>query len=92
MSHDEAAGGESEVDHEELRRKYHTDPATLPPHVRARMEAVQAKLAAMRATGIPPRPQRPGDNFAIGLDDNFQPFPESVGRHGGRDESSSAQD
>jgi hypothetical protein len=82
MSNDESVNQESEVDHDELYRKYHTDLSTVPPHVRARVEAAQARLAEIRASGIPPRPQRPGDNFAIGLDDNFNPFPESVGRHG----------
>jgi hypothetical protein len=63
------------VETEELIRKHETDLSTLSPDVRAMIEAAEAQEKEMRAAGQFAPPRDPRDNYAIGLDDNFDPFP-----------------
>ncbi|MGV9294421.1 hypothetical protein [Amycolatopsis sp. NPDC003676] len=67
---------------EELRAKYETNLDDLSPADRELVLRQQAALKEAfrrgderraREGGEPPR-QRPGDNFAIGLDDSFTPY------------------
>lgn len=62
------------MDHEELIRRFHIDPETLSPEVRAIVDAANAHTQALEERGQHST-RRPGDNFAIGLDDNYNPFP-----------------
>ncbi|MFF0147204.1 hypothetical protein [Amycolatopsis sulphurea] len=71
------------MSHEELRRKYETNLDDLSPEDRAMVLRQRESLREAfrrgderraREGGEPPR-QRPGDNFAIGLSDDFTPYP-----------------
>lgn len=66
---------EDDVDMDELIRQYQTDPATLDPDALDWTERAIADGRRMRAAGQFAPPRRPGDNFAIGLDDDFNPLP-----------------
>jgi len=61
---------------QELRAKYHTDRSTLDPEAAAMVDEIEADIAAKRAAGLVAPPSTVAkQNFPIGLDDNFEPFP-----------------
>jgi hypothetical protein len=66
---------EEPLSNEELRRRYHTNIEDLPPELQEPLRKLMAAAARNRATGKVAPPRRAGDNFAIGLDDNLEPFP-----------------
>lgn len=55
-------------------RQFQTDPDTLSPEAREFIETADRHLRAAQERGVY-SPGKPGDNFAIGLDDNYKPFP-----------------
>lgn len=66
----------NDVDWQALAAKYNTDPDSLTPEVRQRTDQAHAELHAKRARGeIAPACTVELQNFPIGLDDNYQPFP-----------------
>jgi hypothetical protein len=63
------------MDHEEMLRRFQDDLDELDPETRARIDAASEHLRGLHERGEY-SPGKPGeDNFAIGLDDNYQPFP-----------------
>ncbi|KAA5833409.1 hypothetical protein ABT337_19430 [Saccharopolyspora hirsuta] len=65
------------MDHDELVRKYSVDPSTLSPEMRAKVEAARESIRRRKRASDPAAEVNPADNFPIGLDDNFNPFPAS---------------
>ncbi|GAB3286784.1 hypothetical protein [Parasphingorhabdus pacifica] len=59
---------------EEMIKRFATNLDDLPPERRARIEAASEQLREKKARGEYATP-KPGDNFPIGIDDNFKPFP-----------------
>ncbi|MGI8308622.1 hypothetical protein [Saccharopolyspora hattusasensis] len=78
------------MDHDELVRKYRTDPDTLSPEVREKTDAALEWLRERRRRGDEVIMGKPGDNFPIGLDDNLDPFPARRERRTGSDASGDA--
>jgi hypothetical protein len=72
LTAEEMANIEENID---LIRKYHTRPADLSPEVREHIARSNAYLAEKRARGEIAPPTRPGDNFPIGLNEKFEPYP-----------------
>jgi hypothetical protein len=68
------AQGMSELDIE-LRHKYHTPDHHMSPENRAIVRANNADREQKVREGKIAKPPRKGDNFAIGLNDNLEPFP-----------------
>lgn len=66
--------GVTPLSHEELVRKYSTDWSKRSPEERAAAEADRKWLRELYRSGRRSTP-KPGDNFPIGLDNNFKPFP-----------------
>lgn len=62
------------MDHEELIKKYGVDRDTLPDDVREHVDWAYQLVSEKLDRGEFVEP-KPGDNFAIGLDDNYDPFP-----------------
>lgn len=60
---------------EEILRKYMDDPADLSPEVRASMEAARQYVQDKIARGEVLDSWREGDDFAIGLNKHFEPYP-----------------
>jgi len=65
--------GVTPLSHEELLRKY-DDVSELSPEVRSKTDANREWMRKLHRSGRRSIP-KPGDNFPIGLDDNFKPFP-----------------
>ncbi|MEV4728929.1 hypothetical protein [Saccharopolyspora sp. NPDC049426] len=74
--------GVTPLSHEELVRKYSTDWSKRSPEERAAAEADREWLRELHRSGRRSTP-KPGDNFPIGLDDNFKPFPAKRRRDAG---------
>ncbi|WP_406688620.1 hypothetical protein REH65_19670 [Saccharopolyspora sp. ID03-671] len=66
--------GTEPLSHEELVRKYSADWSKLPPEKREALEASREWMRELHRSGRQGTP-KPGDNFPIGLDDDFKPFP-----------------
>lgn len=62
------------MDHDEMIRRFHTDPATLSPKTREQVDAANAHTASLTEQGRYSS-RKPDDNAAIGLDDSYNPFP-----------------
>lgn len=59
----------------EILRKHMGDPADLSPDVRAMMDEAREYVEGKIARGEVLDSWREGDDFAIGLDANFEPYP-----------------
>lgn len=55
-------------------RRFQTDPDTLSPEALDFIDTADRHLRAVRERGVY-SPGKPGDNFAIGLDSDYNPFP-----------------
>lgn len=77
------------MDHDELVRKYSNDRSKLSPEMRAKVEAATESARRRAASGRVVEVD-PADNFPIGLDDNYNPFPTSRKRADSRDADDSA--
>lgn len=70
-----------------MLRRFQTDPEKLSPEDRERTDAAIQHLGKLHERGVY-SPGKPGDDFAIGLDDNYNPFPvtKPVTEHNDSDE------
>lgn len=82
------------MDRDEMIRRFHTDPDTLSPEARARTDAADEHTERKIANGEFSARRTAGDDFAIGLDSNYEPFPvrersdeDSSGEGGGKHRS-----
>lgn len=57
-----------------MLRRFETDPDTLSPQDREFIDAADEHLRKLHERGVYSA-GKPGDNFAIGLDDDYKPFP-----------------
>jgi hypothetical protein len=75
MSNNNDDRSESKTEVEKLIDRFSEDRVTLAPEVREVVERADAAFQQMQARAGKLAPINPRDNFAIGLDDNFRPFP-----------------
>jgi hypothetical protein len=64
------------TDHDDLVAKYTTPLEDLPPELRERILQSRARVAKLREEGKIGTPEQfARQNFPLGLDDNYVPFP-----------------